>query len=373
MKRILLGVLGLSALAVGLVFVAVAGAAGTFPDVPKDHRFAVDIERLADLGIISGMEDGHFRPENPVLRQQMAKIVVLATGLHTDTVDNEDSPTFGDVTPSLGVPYPFDYIEEAAGAGLFLGDNGLFGPYLNITRVQLALVLVRAGGAGLDDPPAGYSTGFADTAGLSAEAQAAVAKAKFNALFDGKTATTFDPWAPATRGHICRMTSRLLDKIGEPGGETNLAVLHLSSGGLTNATCIGCHGDVAQQPSTDPSVLSAHAVHLQSPLLAFGSMTKGCGVCHQSVDLSQSSGGSIGKQVDPAFCLTCHGTFTTSKHGGQNWATTNPDGCSMCHGPGSALDPSAAHAAVSYIQASGNEDCAACHGGIALYAEEETN
>ncbi|MHB0981074.1 MAG: carboxypeptidase-like regulatory domain-containing protein, partial [Thermoleophilia bacterium] len=48
-------------------------------------------------------------------------------------------------------------------------------------------------------------------------AAAAVAKAKFNGILDGKTPTSFASYANATRGQVCKMLSRLLDKIGEPG------------------------------------------------------------------------------------------------------------------------------------------------------------
>jgi len=114
----------------------------------------------------------------------------------------------------MGVPYSFDYIEEAAGAGFVLGANGLFSPGNPITRVQLALVMQRAGGDKLDAPPAGYQTGFTDVPDYGQEA---VAVCKFNGILDGKTATTFDPYALATRGQASKMVSRLLDKIGEPG------------------------------------------------------------------------------------------------------------------------------------------------------------
>ncbi|MCL5943052.1 MAG: S-layer homology domain-containing protein [Actinobacteria bacterium] len=189
------------------------GATG-FTDVPASHPFSADITRLADLEIIGGFPDGTFRPDNLVTRQQFAKIIVLATGKHTEAVDNETNPTFSDVSPALGLPYPFDYIEEAAAAGFIRGDQGRFNPAQNITRVQLALIVVRAGGPALADPPAGYQTGFTD---VPAYAQAEVARAKFNGILDGKTPTSFDPYANATRGQVAKMVSRLLDKIGEPG------------------------------------------------------------------------------------------------------------------------------------------------------------
>ncbi len=185
-----------------------------FSDVPAGHAFHADIARLADLGVMSGFPDGTFRPEARVTRQQMAKILVLATGRHTEAVEGLDNPRFPDVTPQDGVPYPFDFVEEAAAAGHFAGDEqGRFNPAAPITRVQLALVLVRAGGEGLATAPADYTTGFGD---VPAYAAAEVARAKYNGILDGTTATTFDPYADATRGQVARMVSRFLDIVGQP-------------------------------------------------------------------------------------------------------------------------------------------------------------
>lgn len=191
--------------------VTAALGAVAFTDVPTTHPFYAEITQLGDLNIVGGFPDGTYRPDSNVTRQQFAKIIVLAKGIHTEAVDNQSTPTFSDVTPGMGLPYPFDYIEEAADAGFIQGSGGMFNPYNNITRAQLALILVRAGGTDLDDPPAGYNTGFTD---LPDFAKNEIAKAKFNGLLDGKTATTFDPYATATRGHVAKMVSRLLDKIG---------------------------------------------------------------------------------------------------------------------------------------------------------------
>ncbi len=237
------------ALATVLGATSAFGAAG-FSDVPATHPFYADITRLADLEIVGGFPDGTYKPDDPVTRQQFAKIIVLATGKHTEAVDNQNDPTFTDVTPALGIPYPFDYIEEAAKAGFVMGDEGKFNPANNITRVQLALVIVRAGGSALAEPPEGYSTGFTDVPDY---ALAEVAKAKFNGILDGKTATTFDPYANATRGQVAKMVSRLLDKIGEPG----TTVLQ---GTVTNTAGAGVPAHiVVSNPATHETIVETDA------------------------------------------------------------------------------------------------------------------
>jgi hypothetical protein len=64
------------------------------------------------------------------------------------------------------------------------------------------LMLVRAGGMRLATPPAGYACPFTD---VPAYAREAVRVARYNNLLSGKTATEFDPYGPATRGHVAKM------------------------------------------------------------------------------------------------------------------------------------------------------------------------
>ena len=80
-------------------------------------------------------------------------MAALVGGLHTPDVENADSPSFADVLllhdpDGNALAYPFDYVEEAAAAGLVIGsvsaDDGMvFRPNEAITRVQLAQILAR--------------------------------------------------------------------------------------------------------------------------------------------------------------------------------------------------------------------------------------
>src|SRR5660397_263136 len=56
----------------------IASAIVSFSDVPQDHRFHHEIMSLANANVVDGYSDGTFRPGEPVLRQQMAKMIVLA-------------------------------------------------------------------------------------------------------------------------------------------------------------------------------------------------------------------------------------------------------------------------------------------------------
>ncbi len=79
----------------------------------------------------------------------------------------------------------------------------------NLTRIDLVRLVVSSAGASLADPPPGYRASFTDVA---TEDQTLVAKAKFNGLIEGKTATTFEPDAPATRLHVSKMLFNALTR-----------------------------------------------------------------------------------------------------------------------------------------------------------------
>ena len=180
-----------------------------FSDVPVTHPFFAAVHFLAAGNIVDGYADGRFGINDLVLRAQLAKMAVLAFGRHTAAVEHQNDPTFRDV-PWTGSSYPFDYVEEAAAAGLVQGyGNGLFGPRDRLTRIQLVRIVVRGAGNALASPPAGYDSGFRDVA---PEDVAVVNKARFNRLIDGTSATTFNPYGTATRGHAAKVLYQALSR-----------------------------------------------------------------------------------------------------------------------------------------------------------------
>jgi hypothetical protein len=66
----------------------------TFSDVPANHPFFAYVETVYLHGVVSGYRDGTFRPYNDVTRGQLCKIVVEARGwpIYTPPI-----PTFDDV------------------------------------------------------------------------------------------------------------------------------------------------------------------------------------------------------------------------------------------------------------------------------------
>ncbi len=124
-----------------------------FPDVPEGHPFYDAVQYLAQNGIVNGYANGLFGVGDAVLRAQLAKMVVVAFGVHDAAIDSMGDAAFLDV-PYTGDAYPFDFVQEAYAAGYFVGyQDGTFRPYARLTRVQLVRVVVRAAGAALAGAP----------------------------------------------------------------------------------------------------------------------------------------------------------------------------------------------------------------------------
>ncbi|MEZ4731933.1 MAG: S-layer homology domain-containing protein [Caldilineaceae bacterium] len=71
----------------------------TFPDVQPGDTFYHEIEHLAAKGVVSG-ENGYFKPNDPVTRGQAAKMIVIAFDGIEPNQNDYPIPTFPDVSQS---------------------------------------------------------------------------------------------------------------------------------------------------------------------------------------------------------------------------------------------------------------------------------
>lgn len=94
------------------------------------------IEEIAGRCIIKGYPDGTFKPNDPIQRQHVA---VLFTRTF-DLIPTRNTLTFSDVPTSH---LYFEAIMKVYRAGIFDGTDGQFKPDTNITRAQMAKVLVQ--------------------------------------------------------------------------------------------------------------------------------------------------------------------------------------------------------------------------------------
>ena len=200
------------------IFTAVLTPVMTFSDVETSHPYYLAIEDLADRGIINGYPDGTFRPNDPVTRQQFAKMIVRT--LAYAATESNVCP-FGDVMKSLPGSYvdltdplyPDHYVAVCAAYGITQGKTPTtFAPYDNITRQQLITMVARA--ANLPEPPAGYTPPFSPGQFYPAEHYQNARKAAYAGLLDGLQGmgASYNFMSPATRGEVCVLLYNLLNR-----------------------------------------------------------------------------------------------------------------------------------------------------------------
>ena len=108
----------------------------TFSDVDKDTTAGKAIYKLANAGILVGDGDGTFRPEAPIRRSELCKIVNTIFG-YTE----KDTTGFSDVTPAN---WYYDHVLIAKKAGYIVGfDDGTFKGEAYVTREQSCAILCR--------------------------------------------------------------------------------------------------------------------------------------------------------------------------------------------------------------------------------------
>jgi len=113
-----------------------AGSDQSFSDVPRDHPFYQYIMTAKRDNIISGYNDGTFRPYANVTRGQIAKIAVESARM-ADL--SGEGPSFRDVEPGSTF---YRYIETAYAHGILSGyADGTFRPFNDATRGQITKIV----------------------------------------------------------------------------------------------------------------------------------------------------------------------------------------------------------------------------------------
>ncbi|MFH1833496.1 MAG: kelch repeat-containing protein, partial [bacterium] len=209
------GVIVTLVLSVSIVSLVLAATAG-FSDVPPGHPYAVAVSDLAGRQVIGGFPDGTFRPDNSVIRQQFAKMIVKTLEY---PVADTNVCLFSDVvksTPGAYVDptdplYPDHYVAVCAFYGITQGKTAtIFAPYDGITRQQLITMISRA--ANLSDPPTEYTPPFSPGQFYPQEHYLNARRAAYAGLLQGLEGMgpDFDFFGDATRGECAQLLRNLL-------------------------------------------------------------------------------------------------------------------------------------------------------------------
>ena len=175
-----------------------------FKDVPDTHWANRYVILLAEKGIVSGIGDSMFAPDNNIKREEFAKIIVEAFNLNL--VDSES--IFDDVADDAWyAPYVMTAFENGIVKGV---SDSEFGSGNNITRQDMCVMITRAAeanGLSLAEPS---ESNFNDAKLIADYAQKAVFTLTNMKIITGFEDNTVRPNANATRAQASKIIASLI-------------------------------------------------------------------------------------------------------------------------------------------------------------------
>lgn len=180
-----------------------------FDDVPDNYWAKPYIDALSSRDLISGFEDGDFKPDQSVTRAQIANIVSRTFDLTTD----KKSLQFSDVEGSY---WARESIDEVVKGGFMTGfPNNTFSPNAPVTRAQALTTLVT--GLGLKPPTNAQAalSRYTDATKIPTWATDKVAAATAGSLVvNYPNLQQLNPDQPTTRAELSAMIYQALAQEG---------------------------------------------------------------------------------------------------------------------------------------------------------------
>lgn len=185
----------------GIVTIALGGTAlaSNFSDT-NQHWAASKIKNLSNSGIIRGYEDGSFKPNNTITREEAA--VMLSRYLGGE--GNVEESTFKDVSE---LEWSFDSISNLEARAVVSGyPDGTFRPKSNVTRAEFVTMICNMGE--WKDIEIKGDTSFSDMESHWSKHYVKGMSDLVNGYNDG----TFRPDSYITRAEAATMLSNIIEK-----------------------------------------------------------------------------------------------------------------------------------------------------------------
>lgn len=192
---------------IALIFAGIISAAMCFTafaspysDVPENHWAYSEIKSAGEIGFMSGMGDGMFGLGQNVTRAQFVSMLVRMFGWQ-----QAQGNSYDDVNPS---EWYYNDVMTASAMGA-LGDESSFRPNDNITREEMAVMLVRA--LGYDELAQEFSDTYLPFNDVSSN-KGYISIAYDFGIVSGKSDNIFDPQGNALREEAAAMMMRCYNK-----------------------------------------------------------------------------------------------------------------------------------------------------------------
>lgn len=181
-------------LALVITSVSVVSFAEAYTDVTESSAYYEAVESLSKLGIVTGYEDGTYKPEETVTRAEMAALIARIQG-YEETAKANANTVFTDVPSTY---WASGYVAQANGQGIINGyGDGTFGPDDAVKYEEaVKMIMATLGYTPYAMNNGGYPTGY-----LAAAQLYGVTKSVSNAV----TGTG------ANRGTIAQLLANAID------------------------------------------------------------------------------------------------------------------------------------------------------------------
>ena len=186
--------------------IEVDGESG-FTDIAHVSWASEAIYGLCDSGVINGVGDRRFAPDDSVTREQLAKMIV---GASKTEIKSGDTP-FGDIDNS---EWYADFVKTAYDSDITKGISDTeFGVGESVTREDLAVMAYRAAQkVGKLSDVTGDDNGFKDGESISDYAKEAVAALKSSGIINGDENGNFNPSNSCTRAEAAKIIYNIFFK-----------------------------------------------------------------------------------------------------------------------------------------------------------------
>lgn len=176
-----------------------------FTDLDGVEWAVESINALAAKGILSGVGDNKFAPNDNVTRAQFIKMLISAFEL----VDETATCDFTDVEPEA---WYYPYIASAKQLGITSGyPDGTFGVDREITRQEMASLAYRTAKlVQINLPESTDNTDFVDNGQIAEYAREAIMAMKEAGIINGVGENRFAPHDTATRAQAAKIIYGLL-------------------------------------------------------------------------------------------------------------------------------------------------------------------
>lgn len=178
-----------------------------FSDVAEDDWYFEYVQYVYQRQMMSGTAPDMFSPNLTTTRGMIVTVLHRLEGTPAAVPSSFPDVPDGEYY-SAGVAW-------AAANGIVLGyDTGLFGPYREITREQLATILYRyAQSKGYDTSARGSVAQFTDGGSVSDYATEAMSWAVGSGLISGMGDSILDPGGSATRAQVAAILKRFCESV----------------------------------------------------------------------------------------------------------------------------------------------------------------